>query len=79
VCKYITPTLLSDLIKVSLFILKTIRYAISKKKKASGYNKNKVKKKEIDIFRNFVTLVYLLALLYRVFEPLKQKIFFELS
>jgi hypothetical protein len=52
---------------------------MSKKCGASGYNKNKVIKKEIDIFRNFVTLVYLLALLYRVFEPLKQKIFFELS
>jgi hypothetical protein len=70
---------LSDLIKVSLFILKTARYAMSKKCGASGYNKNKVIKKEIDIFRNFVTLVYLLALLYRVFEPLWQKIFFELS
>jgi hypothetical protein len=64
---------------LSFFILKTIRYAMSKKCAASGYNKNKVIKKEIDIFRNFVTLVYLLALLYRVFEPLWQKIFFELS
>jgi len=52
---------------------------MSKKCAASGYNKNKVIKKEIDIFRNFVTLVYLLALLYSVFEPLWQKIFFELS
>jgi len=56
-----------------------MRYAMSKKCAASGYNKNKVIKKEIDIFRNFVTLVYLLALLYRFFEPLWQKIFFELS
>jgi hypothetical protein len=44
---------------LSFFILKTIRYAMSKKCAASGYNKNKVIKKEIDIqeFCNFGILI----------------------